>query len=312
MNNKHRISRIEFLRLFGIALVAAFLKACTSRSEITTPEIPTETSNPPTEIPGPSPTVINHITPRMGLVEAGEFLMGSSAGYQNEKPIHQVAISHNFYIGVYEVTFEEFDVFCEDTLRFNKPDDDGKGRGKRPVIGVDWDDAVEYCNWLSEKEDLTQCYSGKGKVTQCDFAANGYRLPTEAEWEYAARGGQNGQGYIYAGSDNPNEVAWYVDNSKSGAHLVGQKASNELGLFDMSGNRFEWCWDWYLVDYYLESPALDPRGPPRPQVDSPFDLVRVRRGGSWGEKPENIRVSTRSFDAPNYPGGNGFRLVKRG
>ena len=238
--------------------------------------------------------------------------MGSSVGYQNEKPIHPVTISHNFYIGVYEVTFEEFDVFCEDTLRFNKPDDGGKGRGKRPVIGVDWDDAVEYCNWLSEKEGLTQCYSGKGKVIQCDFTANGYRLPTEAEWEYAAHGGQNGQGYLYAGSDNPNEVAWYVDNSDGGAHPVGQKTSNELGLYDMSGNRFEWCWDWYLADYYLESPVLDPQGPPRLQVDSPFDLVRVRRGGSWGEKPENIRVSTRSFDGPNYPGGNGFRLVKRG
>ena len=246
----------------------------------------------------------------MVLVEAGDFEMGSTDGYADEQPVHTVAITKPFYIGKYEVTFEEYDIFCENTLRYNKPDDRGKGRGKRPVIGVDWYDAIEYCNWLSEKEGLSPCYSGKGKVTQCDFSVNGYRLPTEAEWEYAARGGQKSQGYIFAGSDNPDDVAWYGDNSGSATHSVGQKEPNEIGLYDMSGNMFEWCWDWYVEDYYYESDFADPLGPPRPQVENPWDLVRVRRSGSWRENSDSIRTTTRSLDGPSYPGDNGFRLVR--
>ena len=163
---------------------------------------------------------------------------------------------------------------------------------------------------MSEAVGVTPCYSGKGKVTKCDFAANGYRLPTEAEWEYAARGGVDSQGFIYAGSNDPDEVAWYGDNEGKGAREVGQKAPNEIGLFDMSGNRFEWCWDWYVKDFYHQSPSVDPRGPSMPKVESPFDLVRVRRGGSWGESSKSVRITTRSFDAPSYPGGNGFRLAR--
>jgi len=210
------------------------------------------------------------------------------------------------------VTFEEFDAFCEISQRFNKPDDKGKGRGNRPVAGVDWYDAVEYCNWLSEEEGLSPCYSGKGKVTKCDFSANGYRLPTESEWEYAARGGRMSQRFIFSGSNNPDDVAWYGGNSGDGAHAVGQKEPNEIGLYDMSGNRYEWCWDWYTGNYYSESTAIDPKGPPLPQGKSPWELVRVRRSGNWGENTKSIRTTTRSFDGPSYPGGNGFRLVRNG
>jgi len=306
-----KINRLDFLRLFGLAVTAAVIKACSPAKKPTPTSTPMDTLESPTITPEPTPTIINHITPEMVLVEAGEFQMGSDEGTADESPIHKVTISQPFSMGIHEVTFDEFDVFCIDTERYNKPDDGGKGRGSRPVLGVDWEDAIEYCNWLSEKEGLVPCYSGKGKVTQCDFTATGYRLPTEAEWEFAARGGILSKGYIFSGSDDPEEVAWFTDNAGGGAHPVGEKVPNELGLFDMCGNRFEWCWDWYLVDYYSISPSLDPLGPPRLEVDSPFDLVRVRRGGSWGEDAINIRSTTRSFDSFNYPGGNGFRLVRK-
>ena len=305
------INRLSFLRLLGLSLMAAVIKACSPAQKTTPTSFPTETLEPPTITPEPTPTELSYITPEMVLVEGGEFQMGSEEGRADETPVHSVMISQPFYMGIYEVTFDEFDVFCEDTGRYNKPDDAGKGRGNRPVLGVDWDDAIEYCNWLSEKEGLIPCYSGVGKVAQCDFSTSGYRLPTEAEWEYAARGGLKSQGYIFSGSDDPEEVAWFADNAGGGAHPVGEKKPNELGLYDMCGNRFEWCWDWYLKDFYSISPSIDPLGPPRLEVDSPFDLVRVRRGGSWGEDAINIRTSTRSFDSFNYPGGNGFRLVRK-
>lgn len=311
MKNYSIISRHDFLKIMGIAASAVVLKACTPSTErASEATIPTETKPPPPPTFEPTQKINPPIFPERVLIEAGDFEMGSIDGYADEQPVHTVTITKPFYIGKYEVTFEEYDIFCENTLRYNKPDDRGKGRGNRPVFGVDWHDAIEYCNWLSEEEGLSPCYSGKGKVTQCDFSANGYRLPSEAEWEYAARGGQKSQGYIFAGSDNPDDVGWYGNNSDGAAHPVGQKEPNEIGLFDMSGNSFEWCWDWYVDDYYHESPLVDPQGPPLPQVESPWDLVRVRRSGSWLENSESIRTSTRSFDAPTYPGSNGFRLVR--
>jgi len=306
MKRNHKITRNGFLKLMGIAASAAVLKACTPSTKIAT-----ETKPPPLTPLVPTQKIYPTILTEMVLVDAGDFLMGSTDGFADEQPVHAVTISKPFYIGVYEVTFEEFDIFCANTLRYNKPDDRGIGRGNRPVIGVDWHDAVEYCNWLSEGEGLTSCYSGKGKVSKCDFSANGYRLPTEAEWEYAARGGQKSQGYIFAGNKNPDEVAWYGDNSGGETHPVGQKEPNELGLYDMSGNTFEWCWDWYVKDYYHESPSVNPLGPPLPQVEFNWELVRVRRSGSWLENSASIRTTTRSFDNPSYPGSNGFRLVRK-
>jgi formylglycine-generating enzyme required for sulfatase activity len=267
---------------------------------------PIPTALPPTATPQ---LTIQVPTPDMVLVDPGTFAMGSSAGRPDEQPVHTVRTTRAFYIGRYEVTFDEYDRFCEDTGR-TMADDEGRGRGKLPVIQVTWYDAAAYCNWLSEREGLTPCYSGTGKLTQCDWHANGYRLPTEAEWEYAARGGHKGQGYLYAGSDNPDEVAWYEDDSGNQIHPVGQKQPNELGLYDMSGNLFEWCWDWYRPDYYASSPTEDPTGPPPQSVATPRGPERVRRSGSWREDAVSIRSTCRSFDYASYVGDNGFRLAR--
>ena len=313
MSSINQISRRDFLRLTGMATSAILLEACVPDIPTTAAVLPTSTNLPPTKTPIPTNTPtkqpIQAVYPDMVLVEAGSFQMGSTDGYAHEQPVHTVLISKPFYIAKYEVTFEEYDCFCDDTHR-SMPDDRGWGRGNQPVIHVDWNDAVAYCNWLSEKEGLSPCYSGKGKLVECDFLAMGYRLPTEAEWEYAARGGQKSQGFIYAGSNNPDEVAWYADNSNEQLHPVGEKKTNELGLYDMCGNIFEWCWDWYDQDYYAASPSSDPLGPPPPQDPKPWEFIRVRRSGSWREDAEYIRVSARSFDGIDYPGDNGFRLVR--
>jgi formylglycine-generating enzyme required for sulfatase activity len=244
----------------------------------------------------------------MVLVEAGSFEMGSIDGLPDEQPVHTVHITRPFYIAKYTVTFDEYDKFYYDNLGtgIRKPDDEGLGRGNRPVE-VTWCNAVAYCNWLSKKEGLTPCYSGKGKLVKCDFSADGYRLPTEAEWEYAARGGSKSLDYIYAGSDNPDDVAWYADNSGGQIHPVGQKQPNELGLYDMSGNIWEWCCDWYAEDYYASSPANDPEGP----ALGPDTSLRVKRGGRADLNTDSIRVTYRSAEGISFPaGGNGFRLAR--
>ena len=313
MSTHQPISRRDFLKFTCIAISTPFLKACTPDIQTITDIPPTSTNLPPTKTPVPTNTLtkqlVQAIFPDMVMVESGIFQMGSTEGYAHEQPVHTVLISRPFYIAKYEVTFEEYDRFCDETLR-GRLDDHGWERGNQPVTHVDWYDAVEYCKWLSEKEGLPVCYSGKGKFIECDFSANGYRLPTEAEWEYAARGGQNSQGFVFAGSDNPGEVAWYADNSNDRLHPVGEKGPNELGIYDMCGNSFEWCWDWYNKDYYAASPSSDPLGPPPPQDPKPWEFIRVRRSGCWREDAENIRISSRSFDDVNYPGENGIRLAR--
>ncbi len=237
--------------------------------------------------------------PEMVLVEGGTFSMGSKSGNYDEKPVHSVTVS-SFYMSKNEVTFEQYDEFCEATGRV-KPYDYGWGRGTMPVINVSWYDAVEFCNWLSEQEGLTPVYSGSGDNISCNFDANGYRLPTEAEWEYAARGGNKSRGYKYSGSDNIDDVAWYIDNSGIKTHPVGQKKANELGLYDMSGNVYEWCWDWY--GYYSSSSQTDPEGPSS-------GSYRVGRGGSWTGNAGGASWLVRALDSPeDWDSHSGFRVV---
>ncbi|RLW68596.1 MAG: hypothetical protein B6D68_03315, partial [spirochete symbiont of Stewartia floridana] len=211
---------------------------------------------------------------------------------------HEVWVSP-FYMSRYEVTQGEW----HEVMRSSPSHFSGDSL---PVEQVSWYDAVKYCNELSVQNGLTPVYTINGTSVTADWSANGYRLPTEAEWEYAARGGNASEGYIYAGGNNAGKVAWYLDNSGNETHPVGQKNSNELGLYDMSGNVREWCWDWYGGVYYESSPSSDPRGPAS-------GSYRVNRGGRWGDGAGYLRSANRYSDSPGSSNALlGFRLVRRG
>ncbi|MFA5498259.1 MAG: formylglycine-generating enzyme family protein [Candidatus Cloacimonadia bacterium] len=228
------------------------------------------------------------------LVEGGSFQMGSNDGRDNEKPIHTVTIN-SFFINKYELTQKEW----IEVMGSNPSNWKGDNL---PVERVSWYNVIDYCNKRSVKEGLTPCYSISGNTKPsnwssgtivCNWNANGYRLPTEAEWEYAARGGKKSKSYKYSGSNNLGDVGWYRDNSGSKTHPVGEKKPNELGIYDMSGNVYEWCWDWYNGSYYSNSPQSNPKGPES-------GSYRVIRGGSYYSYDDNCTVSIRNFYSPSY------------
>ena len=233
------------------------------------------------------------------LVEGGTFRMGSPSNeagrYDDEGPQHSVTVG-SFYMKATEVTQKEWRaVMGSNPSRF-------KG-DNHPVEKVSWYDVVKYCNALSKKEGRTPVYRINGNSVTANWSADGYRLPTEAEWEYAARGGKNSRGYKYSGSNSVGSVGWYDDNSGSKTHPVGQKQANELGLYDMSGNVREWCWDW-SGDYSSGSQS-DPRGPSS-------GSNRVGRGGSWGNSGRRLRSASRFSYSLGGSGFNlGFRPVRR-
>ena len=231
----------------------------------------------------------------MVFVEGGTFQMGGTSSDDNGKPVHSVTVS-DFYIGKYEVTQSEYEsVMGKNPAKFKQTGKDA------PVENVSWYDAVEFCNKLSDQEGLDRCYTGSGKNIKCVFNANGYRLPTEAEWEYAARGGNKSKGYKYSGSNDIGSVAWYDNNSRNKIHSVGRKKANELGIYDMSGNVYEWCWDWDGA--YSSGTQNDPHGP-----GSGSD--REYRGGSWRVNASFCRIANRICYSPGYsPDHLGFRLA---
>ena len=249
------------------------------------------------------------------LIQGGSFEMGDTFGdgRSDEKPVHRVVVS-DFYIGVHEVTFDEYDAFC-DATGCEKPSDENWGRGQHPVINVSWYDAVEYCNWRSRKENLQEVYIKRMASVDANWNANGYRLPTEAEWEFAAR--QKGENVRFGNGKNianPNEinlVAYSKSTSCSEESVnrqktveVGSLSANNLGLYDMSGNVWEWCWDWYDSSYYKKS--KDSQNPTGPRIGS----HRVIRGGSWGNDPAFVRCTTRAHSNPTYGRApRGFRLA---
>lgn len=235
-------------------------------------------------------------------VDGGRFDMGRRDQEEDEAPVHEVRLD-SFIMMTTEVTFELYDAFCLATER-ECPPDRGWGRGDLPVIEVSWFDAVACANWLSTREGYTPAYTVEGDQVEWNRRADGWRLPTEAEWEYAARGGvRSGEG-AYAGGNYVNGLAWFNGNAEGRTHPVGIKGANELGLLDMSGNVAEWCWDRYHRDYYDISARFNPGG-------SDYGSDRVRRGGSWYDRESFLRVTNRSFGQPATRNGTtGFRLVR--
>jgi formylglycine-generating enzyme required for sulfatase activity len=204
------------------------------------------------------------------LIPPGEFMMGSPADeqyrYIDEEPQHRVRITKAFYMGVTEVTQKQYRVFMITALFF-------KGENL-PQGSVGWDTAVEFCRKLSQKEGKT------------------YRLPTEAEWEYACRAGSTTR-YCFGGSDSMlSDYAWYHDNSDYKTHPVGQKKPNAFGLYDMYGNLWEWCSDWYDKNYYSKSPTDDPKGPSQRRFLSARQW-HVLRGGEYDYPPWACRSANR-------------------
>ena len=228
-------------------------------------------------------------------VEGGTFQMGSNNGRDNEKPAHTVTVK-SFSLGKYPVTQKEwFEIMGTNPSNF-------KG-DNLPVEQVIWLETIEYCNRRSVKEGLKPAYSGSGNNITCDWNANGYRLPTEAEWEYAAKGGnRDPMAYEYSGSNSVDTVAWYESNSGRSTKPVGTKMPNSLGLYDMSGNVWEWCWDWY--GSYVSGAQTDPGG-------ASSGSIRVWRGGGWITSAQYVRSASRGYGIPSDRHSHlGFRVVR--
>lgn len=242
----------------------------------------------------------------MVLIQGGTFKMGNDGSYSNDdKPAHDVTLS-SYYISKYQVTQNDW----QKVMGYNPSFFTKKGFisdediGLRPVESVSWYDAIKYCNRRSVEEGLTPCYAIDGENVTCDWNADGYRLPTEAEWEYAERGGGKASWQTkYSGSDKIKEVAWYDKNAGGKTHQVGLKKPNAAGLYDMSGNVEEWCWDWY--GYYPSGAVSDP-------VGASSGEHRVLRGGSWLSRADYCRVSYRCSNSPDDGDFNlGFRVCCR-
>ncbi|MGD9706036.1 MAG: formylglycine-generating enzyme family protein [Candidatus Delongbacteria bacterium] len=258
----------------------------------------------------------------------GEMVTVAGGTFTTSDPSKQTPVSitvSSFSIGKYEVTQKEWeDVIGSNPAEYDPTNSVGVA-DDNPVFHVRWFDILVFCNKKSVLDGLTPCYTinastdpdnwgaipeyssdptfNAWNTVECDWNANGYRLPTEAEWEFAARGGSDwSDGYTYSGSNTIGDVAWYDGNSGSELHSIGTKSANQLGIYDMTGNLYEYCWDWY--GSYVDN-SIDPTG-------APTGDMRIVRGGSWMSTPENCIVNGRYREYPNtrydY---NGFRLVKK-
>jgi len=261
-------------------------------------------------VPKPGDVLTNGIGMKLVFIPPGEFMMGSPAGESDEvdeRPRHRVRITQGFFMGTTEVTVGQFAEFVEATgYRTDAEKGDGAdGRAGKtwetrkdltwrnpgfaqtdshPVVGVSWNDAEAFCEWLSGQEESR------------------YRLPTEAEWEYSCRAGSKG---LYAGNGSVDDIAWHRWNCEWKIQPVGTKQANAWGLYDMHGNVWEWCADWYGKGYYRQSPTDDPKGP-----DGPGDNGRrVVRGGSWRALPKIGRSAFRARSRPEHRNDDcGFRV----
>jgi len=277
---------------YSIALVAVLAMGACDRQP-TTPN----TSTASAAIP---------ITTKSGIemvyLPAGEFTMGNDHANPDEAPAHTVKLTP-FLIDKFEVTQEMF-------AKAQLPNPSHWQDPKKPVERVRWRDAKQYCNERSLLEGLKPCYNEKTPDWDCDYTANGYRLPTEAEWEYAATSGTESS---RNSADQLKQSAWYAENAGEKTHAIGQKKPNPAGIYDLDGNVSEWCEDVYNPTYYKDSPAQDPTGPKSPGKD----VLRVMRGGNWKSSPEMCRPTFRqgqrtgNTDACFYTDFCGFRCVRR-
>lgn len=229
-------------------------------------------------------------------VEGGTFVMGD--GSDNNNPPHTLNIS-SLWVSQYPVVQTLYEaVMGHNPSHFKHP--------HHPVERMSWFDAILFCNKLSLQTQQTPCYYCNAGFTTIfqglvdtqnlpdiyiSYLAKGYRLPSEAEWEYVAKGGKNQTTYLYAGSNDPDMVAWHEDTTSAQTQAVGLKQPNTLGLYDLSGNVWEWCNDWYDPDYYTKSISDNPQGPDTGDR-------RMLRGGSWIECPEDCRVDYRCRENP--------------
>jgi len=220
---------------------------------------------------------------QMVYIPSGEFMMGSEE-YDFEKPIHKVKISQPFFMGKFPVVQELYEaVIGENPSSF-------KGK-RRPVERVNWYEVITFCKELNKALGLQSPFSGEEDNTVADLYKPGFRLPTEAEWEYAARGGVSSE-LEYAGSNDVELIGWYNGNSNE-TKPVGLKMPNRLGLYDMNGNVYEWCLDWYNEDFYKKSGREDP-------YNKEKDTYRVLRGGSWRYGAGVLRVAARHLNSPDH------------
>jgi len=224
--------------------------------------------------------------PKFVYVQGGTFTMGDewNSGNTDELPTHEVTVK-SFNISQTEITVAQYRYYCNATETAMPEEPDWGWQDNHPIVNVSWHDAINYANWLSEKLNL--------KV----------RLPYESEWEYAARGANKTKDYKYSGSNNMENAGWFSGNSGYKIHDVATNRANELGLYDMSGNVWEWCMDKYDENYYDYSPKSNPKGATKGER-------RVVRGGSWNDGAAYSRIANRRWDSPNsIVYSSGIRLV---
>ena len=219
-------------------------------------------------------------------IPAGSFKMGDAKGPVYEQPVHQVNVTKPFYLGKYEVTQEQWQaVMGNNPSYFKSP--------TNPVENVSWIDCQSFARRINEKFAI---------------AGEKYALPTEAQWEYACRAASSTRFFFGDDGKALGDYAWYDDNSGNKTHPVGRKRPNAWGLYDMLGNAWEWCQDWYGADYYAKSPTDDPTGPP---AGTGRSIGHVARGGSWDYPAGQYRTLFRDYDAPEYKLDNlSFRIAR--